>query len=366
MGLHSHRRQTDKVGTAPGTLFDLPVQKPSRLWAVHYDAEKITEYPEVDFETAFRAITQEGVTWIHVQGEPDRQLLDQMGEIFGLHGLALEDVQSMVQRPKIDVYKEQVFVILNLPCWKGDEIQLEQFNLFIGAGYVLSIHAGDEDIVQVLQQRMLKSSTRLRTQGTDYLFYALMDLIIDQAFPLLESFGEQIEDLEEALLERPTRDLLSSIYRQKRNLMLLRRQLWPTREVVSKLIRGIDYGDFFEPELQPYLQDLYDHTVHIMDLLETYRDIVASMLDVYLSSVSNRLNDIMRVLTMFSTTFIPLTFIVGVYGMNFGNNTQSPWAMPELRLYYGYPIIWSVMLLIAGGMFIFFRRKGWLGGVDRH
>lgn len=362
MGFDSHRSHTHKIGSAPGTLVDLPIGSPSQLWAVHYNGDEMTEYLDIDVQAARALVNPDGVTWIHVQGQPDRRLLDQLGEAFGLHGLALEDVQSLVQRPKLDVFTEQLFVILNLPRWDDEGVALEQFNLFMGEGYVLSIHAGDEEVVQAVKRRMAKVRTRLRTHGTDYLFYALMDLVVDQAFPVLETFGEEVEALEEALLVRPNRSLLSTIYQHKRNLMILRRQLWPTREVVSQLMRGANDEEYFAPDLQPYLQDLYDHTVHIMDLLETYRDIVASMLDVYLSSVSNRLNDIMRVLTMISTIFIPLTFIVGVYGMNFGNNTKSPWAMPELNSYYGYPMVWGVMLLIAAGMVVFFRRKGWLGG----
>lgn len=362
MDFNAHQRHANKIGSPPGTLLDLPVVTPATLWAMHYSGEEMSEYPDVDLATVHDKISPDSVTWIHIQGQPERQLLDRLGEVFGLHSLALEDVQSTVQRPKLDVYENQLFIILNLPRWKGETVGLEQVSLFMGDGYVISIHAGAQEVVQVIRRRMEKVRTRLRTHGVDYLLYALMDLVVDQAFPVLDAFGEEVEAVEEALLERPNRHLLSVIYQHKRNLMLLRRQLWPTREVVSQLMRGANDEAYFVSELQPFLQDLYDHTVHIMDLLETYRDIVASMLDVYLSSVSNRLNDIMRILTMISTIFIPLTFIVGVYGMNFGNNTKSPWAMPELTWYYGYPLVWGIMFLIAIAMVLFFRRKGWLGG----
>lgn len=361
MGFDTHHHR-EKVGTAPGTLLDLPLATSARAWAVHYTGDEMTEYPDIDIPSVQQLIKPDSVTWLHIQGQPDRAMLDNLGESFSLHALALEDVQSTVQRPKLDIYPEQIFVILNLPRWLNETVELEQISLFMGEGYVVSIHSGDEEIVQVIRRRMEKVRTRLRLHGSDYLLYALMDLVVDQAFPVLETFGEEVELLEEALLARPTRELLSVIYRHKRNLMLLRRQLWPTREVVSQLMRAANDEVYFSSALQPFLQDLYDHTVHIMDLLESYRDIVTSMLDVYLSSVSNRLNDIMRILTMISTIFIPLTFIVGVYGMNFGNNTKSPWAMPELTWYYGYPIVWGVMFLIAASMAVFFRRKGWLGG----
>lgn len=361
MGIDAQQHR-DKVGTAPGTLLDVPLATPARWWAVQYSGDTMAEYPDIDITMVHGLVKPDSVTWLHIQGQPDKSLLDRLGTAFDLHALALEDVQTTVQRPKLDVYADQIFSVLNLPRWHKDTVELEQISLFMGEGYVISIHAGEDEIVQTIRRRMEKVRTRLRMHGAEYLLYALMDLVVDQAFPVLETFGEEVELLEEALLSRPTRNLLSDIYQHKRNLMLLRRQLWPTREVVSQLMRGANDEAFFAPELQPFLQDLYDHTVHIMDLLESYRDIVSSMLDVYLSSVSNRLNDIMRILTMISTIFIPLTFIVGVYGMNFGNNTKSPWAMPELTWYYGYPMVWGFMFLIAMSMVVFFRRKGWLGG----
>ena len=182
-------------------------------------------------------------------------------------------------------------------------------------------------------------------------------MIIDEGFPVLEAFGEQIEALEEELLDQPDKATLRKLHEIKRELLFLRRMLWPQRELLNKLIR--DEDELLDKGTTIYLRDCYDHTVQIMDLLESYRDMIASMLDVYLSSISYRLNDVMRVLTVIATIFIPLTFIVGVYGMNFGVNSTSPWAMPELGWYYGYPLLWLIMLLIAGGMFMFFRRKGW-------
>lgn len=198
----------------------------------------------------------------------------------------------------------------------------------------------------------------MRRRGTDYLLYALLDTVIDQGFPLLEIFGNALEALEESIMAQPTRATLARIHTIKRELILLRRTLWPQREVLSKLVH--EEQDTIHDETRMFLRDCHDHAIQIMDLLETYREMSTGMLDIYLSSTSNRMNEIMRVLTVIATIFIPLTFIVGVYGMNFGANINSPWAMLELSWYYGYPLVWLLMILVAAGMLVFFRRKRWL------
>jgi magnesium transporter len=294
------------------------------------------------------------VAWLHVQGQPDRAFLEELGERFGVHPLALEDIQSRGQRPKLNEYAKHVFIVLSTARWQGEAVALEQMNLLLGDGYVISIHASDNDVTGMLRERLARSQARLHRHGADYLLYALIDLIVDQTFPVLETFGDSAEQLEERLVVMLDKETLPAIQHAKRTLMRLRRQLWPTREVINSLLRGVDDEPLLHADLRPFLGDLYDHTVHLMDLLETYRDLVSGLMDIYLSSVSNRLNEIMRTLTVISTLFIPLTFITGVYGMNFGNDTGSPWAMPELRLYYGYPLVWLVILLVAVGMLIFF------------
>ncbi|MDH5571934.1 MAG: magnesium/cobalt transporter CorA, partial [Gammaproteobacteria bacterium] len=208
-----------------------------------------------------------------------------------------------------------------------------------------------------LRKRLRKHTGHIRDQGADYLLYSILDLIIDQGYPVLENFGEQIELIEEELLSSATQKTLAQIHKLRRELLLLRRILWPQREVLSTIMRN--EHSLIKKETVIYLRDCYDHTIQIMDLVENYREMAASMIDVYLSSVSHRLNEIMRVLTMIATIFIPLTFIVGLYGMNFHHN-ESPWAMPELGWYYGYPLIWGVMISIVVGMLIYFKRNDWL------
>lgn len=356
-----HTNRAHRAGLPPGTLIDEVGAAPPRLHLVHYHDDNLTESEQANLAQTQQMIAGgEGVTWLHVQGVPDKALLEELGERFQVHPLVLEDIQSRGQRPKLDEYAEHVFIVLTVACWQDEAVVLEQFNLLLGEGYVISIHASDEDITGVLRTRLSRSRTRLRTHGADYLLYALMDLVVDRAFPVLETFGNNVEQLEERLVAAPDRDTLPAIQSAKRTLMHLRRQLWPTREVISRLIRGVQDEPLLDDELKPYLGDLYDHTVHVMDLLETYRDVVSGLMDIYLSSVSNRLNEIMRTLTVISTLFIPLTFITGVYGMNFGSDQNSPWAMPELRWYYGYPLIWMIIFLVAVGMLVFFKRRGWI------
>jgi magnesium transporter len=202
------------------------------------------------------------------------------------------------------------------------------------------------------------AGTRVRQRGIDYLLYSIIDLVIDQSFPVLEHFGARIETIEEAIVSGPDREVLDQVHQVKRNMILLRRSLWPQREVVNQLLRDVD--GWISESTHIYLRDCYDHTVQIMDLVESYRDMSAGLLDIYMSSASMRLNDVMRVLTVIATIFIPLTFITGVYGMNFGDNTASPWAMPELHWYYGYPLVWLLILGIVAGMLFWFRRKRWI------
>ena len=356
-----HTNRGHRAGLPPGTLIDEVGPAPVRLSLVNYHDGSLYEPEVAGLEEMQRLVSgREGVTWLHIQGWPDKALLEDLGERFEIHPLVLEDIQSAGQRPKLDEYPDHVFVVLTVACWQNETVTLEQFNLILGERYVISIHASEDDVTGVLRERLAMSRTRLRTHGADYLLYALMDLVVDRSFPVLETFGNTVESLEERLVAEPGREMLPAIQSAKRTLMHLRRQLWPTREVISRLIRGVQDEPLLDEELKPYLSDLYDHTVHVMDLLETYRDVVSGLMDIYLSSVSNRLNEIMRTLTVISTLFIPLTFITGVYGMNFGNNQSSPWAMPELRWYYGYPLIWLLILVVAAGMLMFFKRRGWI------
>ncbi|KAF0190906.1 MAG: magnesium transporter [Gammaproteobacteria bacterium] len=344
-------------GTEPGTLVGREVAATAATLHITSIDNGKTIDKQVATPEECREFLHLPATWIQVHGKPDPDVLRRLGEVLELHPLALEDVLNAGQRPKIDVFDDHLFVIMNLPVMDDGRISVHQVSLFCGQHYLVSVHDAPGDLFSRVHKRLLESNGRVSTRGTDYLLYALLDVIIDTAFPVLERFGEELEELETELLDAPTRKTLITIHRTRRELVVLRRMLWPQREVINSLIR--DEHPLINAGTYIYLRDCYDHAVQIIELLETYRDMLTSMLDVYLSSISNRTNDVMRVLTIIATIFIPLTFIVGVYGMNFSNNNRSPWAMPELNWYYGYPMIWGVMIVVVIGLLWYFKRKKW-------
>lgn len=339
-------------GTAPGTLtaHEDQADRPLKLRLMEYDAATLEETEDISPAACKAALESAAITWIHAQGHATPEQLRELGEIFGLHALALEDVLNTGQRPKLENYDHQLFAVMSLPAWRGEEIATDQVSLFFGKNYVISFYNGDHDPFDAVRKRLRASGNRLRGRGADFLFYTLLDILIDQGFPILEHLGEWIEDLEDELLGKPTKATLAQIHQLKRNLLLLRRMLWPQREVINHLLR--EEQALIDEATRPYLRDCYDHTIQIMDLFETYRDMAAGMMDVYLSSVSNRLNDIMRVLTVIATLFIPPTFLVGVYGMNFIH-------MPELHWRYGYAMVWLIIFAMIGGMLLYFKKKKW-------
>lgn len=348
-------------GTAPGTLHqgDSARGIPLKILLTDYTDDEFTELVLGEAEECRAYLERNTTTWIHVQGDAEPDTLRQLGKLFGLHHLALEDVINTGQRPKVDDYKGQLFVVLAHPVIEADstDLKMEQLSLFVGQNFLISFHPGASDPFEPIRKRLRDHAGRIRERGADFLLYALVDLVIDEGFPVLELIGDEIEQLEEQLLVAPTRDSLHQLHHLKRTMLTVRRMLWPQREVLNVLVR--DESEVIAEENQVYYRDCYDHTIQVMDLIETYRDMVTGLLDVYLSSVSYRLNEIMRVLTIIATIFIPLTFIVGVYGMNFGND-NSPWAMPELHWYYGYPMVWLLMIGVLVAMLAYFRRKKWL------
>lgn len=345
-------------GTAPGTLTERPAAaaQPLRIRLTEYAPDLFEERDIATPADCKPYLESPSITWIHVQGDVPADTLRNLGELFELHPLALEDVLNSGQRPKLDIYDEQYFVAMNLPEFRNGGIATQQISLFFGNNYLISFSNAAVDPFEPVRARLRNTAGRFRERGADYLLYTLLDMVVDAGFPLFERFGETLEDLEAELLDKPDQTTLNRIHTLKRELLLLRRSLWPQREVVNALLR-IE-PPLLSDETRMYLRDCYDHSVQIMDLLETYRDMATSMLDVYLSSISNRTNEIMRVLTLIATIFIPLTFIVGVYGMNFSHAT-SPWAMPELHWYYGYPLVWLVMLAVTAGLLYYFRRNKW-------
>ena len=346
------------AGTAPGTLIEASPENalPLRVRLVDYDANEIVIKDDVSASDCKPYWDRDTITWVHVQGSPDERALRELGATFGLHALALEDVLNIGQRPKVDRFNDQLFVIMSLPIIEGGRVAVHQVSLFLGEHHLISFCEADVAAFEPIVQRLQARGSRMRTRDADYLMYGLLDVIIDQAFPLLEDYGLRLEELEEQIIENADHGTLPQIHRIKRELIILRRNLWPQREVVNELLRTD--SPLIRDQTGVYLRDCYDHTIQVMDLLETYREMVSSMLDIYLSSVSNRMNQVMRVLTVIATIFIPLTFIVGVYGMNFDRNA-GPWNMPELGEPLGYLSVWLIMIAIAVAMVIFFRSRKW-------
>jgi magnesium transporter len=346
-------------GTSPGTLIAKAEaeQVPVTIGLLDYTDTEYTEKAVISAAECRPYLERPTTTWIHVEGDPTPDTLRELGEMFRLHPLALEDVLNTGQRSKAESFDGQLFIVMHLPVMNGARVTVEQVSIFAGEDYVVSFHCGRSDPFEPVRRRVRRRGGKIRARHADYLLYALLDVIIDEGFPVLEEFGNQLERLEDELLGTPGDETLKTLHTLKRELLLLRRMLWPQREVLNTMVR--DRPLAISPDISLYLRDCYDHTIQIMDLLETYRDMTATMLDVYLSSISHRLNEIMRVLTVIATIFIPLTFIVGVYGMNFGDRSDSPWAMPELNWYYGYPLLWLIMFAIGGGMVLVFRRKKW-------
>jgi magnesium transporter len=292
-----------------------------------------------------------------VVGVGDAETVRRIGEIFALHRLALEDCINVHQRPKVEEYEDHRFIVSRMAMIREGP-DTEQISLFLGRNFVITFQEQPGDCFGPVRERLRAARGRIRAAGADYLAYALLDAIVDSYFPVLESYGERIEDLEDDVLLRPDNRTVAQIFELKRDLLALRRAAWPQREAINTLIR--EPSPLIDDETRIFLRDCYDHAVHVLDIVETHREQAASLTDVYLSSMSNRLNEVMKVLTIIATIFIPLSFIASVYGMNF-DTERSPWNMPELEWYFGYPFALGLMALTAAGLLLFFRRKGWIG-----
>jgi len=347
-----------KPGTAPGTLRAPEVRRVEEvsISVMEYDAEGVEEWSAASIDQALARRTGRSVTWIDVVGLHDVELVQRLGEVFGLHSLALEDVLNTGQRPKMEVHEDHLFVIMRL-LHQGSALESEQISLFVGEGFLLTFQEIQGDVFDGVRDRIRHGRGRIRSRGADYLAYAVIDSIVDNFFPVLEELGARLEALEEELIEDPDQRTVSGIHRARKDLLALRRAAWPEREVVS-LMERLE-SPLVERETRVFLRDCYDHTVQILDLVETYRDLATSLLDLYLSTVSNRMNEVMKVLTVLASIFIPLTFLAGIYGMNFDPDS-SPWNMPELHWQWGYPAFWVVSILLAGGLLLLFKRKDWL------
>lgn len=345
-------------GTPPGTLaqHERAAPVPTRISMIDYDERTWHEVVDIVPNECKTYLAKPTVTWIHVQGHVEPELMQQFGELFNLHALAMEDVLNSGQLPKTESYDDQLFVIMSVPILASQTVSIEQLSMVAADNYVVSFYAGAQDPFEPLRKRLRNGHGRIRQRGAGYLLYALLDLAIDQGFPVLEKLGEQIEKLEDVILRTADKKSLSALHYIKRELLVLRRMLWPQREVINALM--ISEHKLIVDTTKHYLRDCYDHTIQIMELIETYREMVASMHDIYLSGVSNRINETMRVLTVIATLFIPPTFLASIYGMNFDRNA-SRWNMPELGWPFGYPLLWLLMIVMIVLMLAYFRRKKW-------
>jgi magnesium transporter len=344
-------------GAAPGTIVSDPEAPAPQIRIIACGPDDLVEQTIDDPRAIADYLEQWPLTWVNVDGLGDANVIQIIGEVFGLHHLALEDVANGNQRPKLEDYPEGIFVVARMPQKREGAFRTEQLSLFLGRNYVLTFQEHPGDCFEPIRKR-LRDSPRQRLLDPDYLAYALLDAVIDSYFPVLESVGERLDEIEEAIAHDPQPESVSRIFHTKHELLSLRRAIWPARDILNALIR--DPVPLISDTTRTYLRDCHDHAIRIIDLLESYREINAGLMEFYQSTVGHRMNEVMKVLTIIATIFIPLGFLAGLYGMNF-DTSISPWNMPELALYFGYPAALLVMVLVAGGMLFYFRRKRWIG-----
>jgi magnesium transporter len=349
-------RRGSKTGLAPGTLVHVGEKKAEKveIRVLAYNSEKLIERKLETVEECLEFKGQSDINlWINVDGLDRIDVIEKLGGYFDIHPLTLEDVLNTGQRPKTEDYDSYIYSVLKMMLLdtEREEIIIDQVSIIIGPNYILSFQERQGDVFDPVRERFENSASRLRKSGVDYLAYSLIDAVIDNYFLILEHFGDEIEYLEEGLVIQPGPEALRSIQKYKRDMILLRKSVWPLRELINGLQRV--ESDLIKETTRIYLRDIYDHTIQVIDSVEDLRDILSSMVDVYLSSVSYRMNDVMKVLTVIATIFIPLTFIAGVYGMNFDY-------MPELKWRWGYPMIMFVMTFLGVGMFAYFKKRKWV------
>ena len=349
-----------KAGLSPGTLVHIGKKRldKAKITVIDYDEKKHVRREVAEVSDCFPYRDSKTTTWINIDGLHDTALIEKLGGHYGIHPLVLEDIVNTGQRPKFEELDDYIFIVLNMLYLgdDGDTVKSEQVSIVLGKNYVLSFQEAPGDIFDNVRSRLEGGKGRIRKSGPDYLAYALMDAVVDNYFVILESLGESIESLEDGLVADPAPDILQRIHSMKREMIFLRKSVWPLRELVSGIERS--ESGLVGKKTRPFIRDLYDHTIQVIDTVETFRDMASGLLDLYLSSVSNRMNQVMKVLTIIATIFIPLSFFAGLYGMNF--NTSYPLNMPELNSPYGYPALLVFMLGVTLLMLFYFRRKKWI------
>ncbi|MDX1383013.1 MAG: magnesium/cobalt transporter CorA [Thermoanaerobaculia bacterium] len=356
MALFGHRY--NRPGSAPGLVPSASRETTARakLHLLDYDPDKLAEREVECVEDAFVHLDDGTVTWLDIVGIGDVETIEKLGEHLGIHTLVLEDLVNLGQRPKLEEYDNVLFIVLRL-IHEGHAFEAEQISLLVGPSWVITLQEREGDCFSGVRDRIRQGRTRIRGSGSDYLAYALVDAVVDHFFPLLESYGERIEAIEDEIAAEPGQDTLARIHATKKELLVLRRAAWPQRDVVDRLERL--ESELVTAETRVFVRDCYDHAVQIMDIVDNYRDFAGDLADFYLSNLSHRTNEVMKVLTIMASIFIPLTFIAGIYGMNF-NPDASPLNMPELNWRWGYPGALAAMVLLGVAMVVYFRVKRWL------
>jgi len=348
------KQVAQKAGLEPGALIHIGEKRlaQTRFTIIDYDAQSCAEKSIDQVEASFAFKDTPTVSWIDVQGLQDTAIIEKIGKHFHIHPLLLEDILTTGQRPKMEDFGESIFIVLTMFSLGGEgEILYEQVSILLGPHYVLSFQEGDKDIFSPIRERIRSAHGQIRRLGSDYLAYTLLDAIVDNVFVVLEKLESDIQTAEEYVLANPDKTAIQTIHDLKNEALFLRKNLWPLREVVSQLQSS--ESSLIQPYMERYFKDLYDHTIQVIETIGTYWEIISEIRDSYLSSLSNRMNEVMKILTIFSTIFIPLTFIVGIYGMNFDY-------MPELRWHAGYPSLMAGMACLVIGMLVYFKRKKWL------
>ena len=349
------KKSSKKAGLSPGSLVHIGDKKIEtiRISLMNYDPANLLEKQLPAIEASFPYRDTPPVTWINVDGLHEIDVIEKIGVHFGIHPLVLEDILNTGQRTKAEEFENYIYIVLKMLVFDEtvDHVTAEQVSLILGALSLISFQEKEGDVFDFVRERIRKARGRIRKSGCEYLAYALMDAVVDHYFVILEKLGDKIELLEDQLLEAPTPRILEDIHRLKREMIFFRKQVWPLREVINSLIK--DPSELIQETTHIFLRDVYDHTIQVIDTIESFRDLLSGLSDLYLSTVSNRMNEVMKVLTIIATIFIPLTFIVGIYGMNFE-------FMPELKWPWAYPALWLVLIVISYTMLSWFRRKKWL------
>ncbi len=344
-----------KAGLPAGALIHVGEKKSEdvQLSLIHYGPDFYREETIASLKESVPFLEKPGITWINVCGLHNTAVIEEAGNIFGIHSLILEDILNTGHRPKIEDFDDYIFTVVKVVDFDKEkgEIRIGQYSVILGGNFIITFQEEAGNSFDIIRNRIRSDIGHIRKMGTDYLHYSLMDVLVDQYFLLLEEIGERIEDIEEELALYPEKETLVAIHRLRREMIYLRRSAWPLREILGFLQRTA--SPLISEETAPYLRDVYDHTVQVMETIEIFRDMISNMLEIYLSSMSNRMNEVMKVLTIIATIFIPLTFIAGVYGMNFK-------VMPELNWPFGYPLVMGIMFLIGLGMVVYFIKKKWL------